>query len=438
MLDSKRISRRRLLQAGAGGAAALLAGPRLAAAAQGIPRGSWLAGDLHCHTVLSHDVWGGPGDDNTSPEEAYTLGFTAAEQIRNAEQRGLDFLALSDHNRLDALRLPDYASSRVTLLPGYEHSLAGGHAGVFAPSVDGLPDVVRDGDGSTAFADDAALARFLDAVHARGGIAVLNHPFYGNEEQGEALAWGYGLEVSALFDAVEVWNIGWPARHDVLPFADSDNYVSLPWWEREIVSRRHVPAVGGSDSHWRATSELNGPGQPTTWVYARGRSASAVLEGIRAGRTFVAAEPPGLAGPRLLLSAQESWSGGSGAAVPGGSVGSEGPLAVSVRVENGEGSRLRLVSTGMVVGEETVASPSSEHGFDVVLPRAGWLRAELYLDSGYWMTALTSPIYAAAPPPRSQRAAPTIGDPPTYGHPTENTDAVSSVIALKQRAGCTC
>ena len=89
----------------------------------------------------------------------------------------------------------------------------------------------------------AALGRFIDQVHALGGITVLNHPFYGNKNAGEAIAWGYTPDASQALDAVEVWNISWAARHDTNPVADSDNYLSLPWWEREIVSRRHIPAV---------------------------------------------------------------------------------------------------------------------------------------------------------------------------------------------------
>src|SRR5438552_464919 len=126
------------------------------------------------------------------------------------------------------------------------------------------------------------------------------HPFYGNQSAGEAVAWGYTPQASAAMDAVEVWNISWAARHDTIPVADSDNYLSLPWWEKEIVSRRHLPAVGGSDNHYRATYAVQGVGQPTTWVYAADRSLGSIFDAIRAGRTFVSSEPP-LLGPRLLL-----------------------------------------------------------------------------------------------------------------------------------------
>lgn len=430
------LTRRRLLELAAAGTAGGALAPAVAHSARRA-RGRWLAGDFHSHTVLSHDVWGGPGDDNTGFEESYTFGFTAAEQIRNAELRGLDFLAITDHNRTDALRLPEYRSSQLALVPAYEHSLGGGHAGVFVPDASQLADIVRDADGSTGFDDDEALGRFLDAVHGRGGIAVLNHPFYGNEDQGEKIAWSYGLEVSRRFDAVEVWNIGWPARHDVLPFADADNYLSLPWWESQIVTARRVPAVGGSDSHWRLTSTLNGVGQPTTWVFARDRSPASVLRAVREGRTSISAEPPGLGGPRLLLSAREEWGSRRRAAI-GETVRAQGPLRARVRVIRGTGSRMRLVSTGMVVADEPVVLPDQSFRIPVVLPPGGWLRAELYVDRGYFMTALTSPIYAEGRAPARRRARRTDGDLPTYGHPTKRQTRPSTLAALRRSAGCDC
>ncbi len=416
-----RITRRRFLEisAGTGLAAALpVLRPASAFALPSKPlTGQWLAGDFHCHTILSHDVWAGPGDDNTSEEDFYTLGWSAGQQISIAESRNLDFLAVTDHDRIDALHLPEYTSSRLVLVPGYEHSLRGGHAGVFVPDKALLTDIVRDTDGSKGFEDDGALLRFLQLVHDLSGLAVLNHPFYGNREAGEALAWGYGIDASLGFDAVEVWNIGWPARHDTIPFADSDNYLSLPWWEQEFVSRREASAVGGSDNHWRSTTAVQGVGQPTTWVFAADRSPQAIFDGVRAGRTFIAAEPPSMAGARLFLTAREDWNNGDEAMV-GDDVRYEGPLDVTVRVENGSGNILRVVSTGTVVAEEPVLSPVSEHHFGVVLPQDGWLRAELFLERGHWMTALTSPIFASRQKaPGHSREDPVVGNPLFYGHP---------------------
>ena len=436
------LTRRRLI-AGAGASAAAIALPRAALAAKPSGaerprRGAWLAGDFHSHTVLSHDVWGGPDDDNTSAQDAYTLGWSAGEQITHAEVRGLDFLAITDHNRTDALRLPEYRSDKLSLLPGYEHSLWGGHAGVFMPDVASLADIVKDSDGSTGFQGDAAVARFLDAVHARGGIAVLNHPFYGNSGQGEAIAWKYGNDVSALFDAIEVWNIGWPARHDTLPFADSDNYLSLPWWEKEILGRARRAAVGGSDSHWRTTTAIQGVGQPTTWVYARNRTPRAILDAVRAGRTFVASEPPALGGARLLLTARETRRHGRKAMV-GGTVAPGVPLAVTVEVRNGEGNTLRLISGGQVVAEQAVTRPQETHTFPLVLPAGGWVRSEIFINDGYWMTALTSPIFAegeAAPGTVAARA--TSGPAAAYGDTKRRNTQKPIAMRLRRDSGCGC
>lgn len=385
-------SRRRFLQGAAAGLGAYLLAPALrpgvARAALPDDGGVWLAGDLHCHTVLSHDVWGGPDDDNTGLDESYTLGWTAGEQIAIAESRGLDFLAITDHNRVDALTLPEYRSDALTLLPGYEHSLPGGHAGVFVPRVDLLPTTFA-GD----FGDGEGLRRFVDLVRERGGLTVLNHPFYGNESEGESIAWGYDADASSVMDAVEVWNISWAARHDTLPIADSDNHLSLAWWEQEILPRRRVPMVGGSDNHYRATTAIQGVGQPTTWVLAADRAPGALLDAIRAGRTTVSSQPPTHGGARLTIAAIDEAGNG---AVVGGEVASGRPIDVVVQVANGSGNTVRIVVNGTTAYEKTVLAPTEEHRATVTLPAGAWVRAELFADRGYAMTALTSPIYATA------------------------------------------
>lgn len=423
------LSRRRFLElAAATGAAASMpawpAWPR----EQGPVQGEWLAGDFHCHTVLSHDVWGGPADDNTDIQDFYTFGWTAGEQIRQAESRGLDFLAITDHNRVEALLDPEYSSSQLVLVPGYEHSLERGHAGVFVPSVSLLSEIITDRDGSTSFDGDAGLKRFFASVRERKGITVLNHPFYGNQEDGEDISWGYGVLASLGFHALEVWNISWPARHDVLPFADADNYLSLAWWEKEFVARKRMPAVGGSDNHWRSTAALQGVGQPTTWVLATDRTPQAIIDAVRAGRTTISAEPSLLLGPRLTMTATEAWAGGRTATI-GGTVRAEGDLALFVEVENGLGHRLRIVVSGESIVDEPMTSASVAYETSVALPQGGWVRAERYLDRGYWMGALTSPIYAAGLAPLRARAEPSRGPAVTSGHPR----ARSPYLPLKGR-----
>src|SRR5688572_2879618 len=93
----------------------------------------WLAGDLHVHSCFSHDSWCGPDDDNTGMEEAYALGGSVEERFLEASVRGLDFLAITDHNDVRSHTDPGFGAHGVVGLPAYEWSI-GGHAQVFGVS----------------------------------------------------------------------------------------------------------------------------------------------------------------------------------------------------------------------------------------------------------------------------------------------------------------
>ena len=368
------IPRRDFLRGAVVAGAGLVLAPHLARA--GAPaNGTWLAGDLHCHTVYSHDVYSPSGPGDSDPADAYTLGWTPAEQIAIAESRALDFLAITDHNTVAALSDPGYASQSLTLIRGYEHSLRGSsHAGCL-----GL-DQVQAIDTSTSAGANALAA----AVRAAGGIFIINHPFY-------AGGWDYGLDVRP--DSVEVWNIGWPYRHPTpttpMPVSVSDNYKSLPYWER-FLATGPMPANGGSDNHWRSTVAVQGVGQPTTWVYSADRSEASILAAIAAGRTTISAEPPALGGARVFLSAASgtaSWMVGD--VVPS----TAGRITVEVRIVGGSGHVLSVVADGRPLQRVRITRPDVTHTLTVDAARHHHLRAEVYASEGWWMGALTSPIY---------------------------------------------
>src|SRR4051812_50075738 len=50
--------------------------------------GRWVAGDLHVHTTYSHDSYGGPTDDNTGPEDVFTLGHTVTDDFASHPHPG--------------------------------------------------------------------------------------------------------------------------------------------------------------------------------------------------------------------------------------------------------------------------------------------------------------------------------------------------------------
>src|SRR3954454_19513826 len=128
--------------------------------------GEWIAGDLHVHTTYSHDSWGGPGDDSpTDPTEYYTLGQTVTEDFLVAKSRGLDYLAITDHNRIDSQTDPGFGFGGVIPIHAYENSLNGHGQMLGATKVYDLPDhnwqTIR--------------AMELD-MHEHGWLLQANHP----------------------------------------------------------------------------------------------------------------------------------------------------------------------------------------------------------------------------------------------------------------------
>ncbi len=207
----------------------------------------WLAGDLHAHTVHS--------------DGAHTVDELAAL----ATSRGLDFLAVTDHNTVSHHPWLPAASARygITLLPGQEVTTDRGHANVLGPV--GWVDFRRPPE------------QWLAAARRDGGLMSINHPLGGD------CAWRQPL--ADRTPLVEVWHSGWWDRTWGAPLA----------WARAW--REDVVPVGGSDFHRSGADAL--PGSPTTWVLADRDAApgEAVLDALRGGRTAVSADPDG---PLLL------------------------------------------------------------------------------------------------------------------------------------------
>lgn len=340
----------------------------------------WQAGDLHVHTHHSHDVC----EDPTDCEEPYTYGFSVGEQIAYAEARGLDYLAITDHNTVAAFDDDEYEADELTLLGGYEHSLANGHAGFFG--IDRVYDRATETDGQ--------MRALLDEIHRDGGVGVANHP-----RTNISATWEYGGPAGV--DAVEVWSIAWYLREEAFRGLSSQNHEALALYDRYLDEGHRLAAVGGSDNHWVATSWAQGPGQPTTWIYAPEADEASLLEGIRRDRTFVSWD---WTGPQLLLEANSDSGFGSGEydLMTGDVAETAGSVDVRVTAANGAGHRLRLVLDGEVV-DETVA-PASPYAWEttVEVPDRvdeekghNWLRAEALLEEDYTMRALTSPMYFA-------------------------------------------
>lgn len=344
----------------------------------------WLRGDWHVHTTRSHDSC----DPLTEAQEClgapHTVGSTPEQTLVRARLRGLDYLAMTDHN-LDPWQ--PSGDPGLALLGGYEASLgslgAGGHAGVTGVERYTWPGAAR---GATP---DERVQDYIATIHAQGGLFVVNHPRDHNTP------WEFSDASAMRADAVEVWNTHWLSRDDLLPEYGANNAEAVAWWEGLLDQGARLAAVGGSDTHWLSTSAVQGVGQPATWVHAEA-SAGAVPDAVRAGRTFVSWD---FTGPMLFLEGDEGCDG-TFETLPGGTL-HGAMLCVRVRTPQPVGL-VRLRAGGPAGAATLFEGLASPLGLDLALPREGrtWVRADLLLvEAGELVVrALTSPLYLAGAP----------------------------------------
>jgi hypothetical protein len=202
---------------------------------------TWLAGDLHAHTVHSDGA------------------LTVAGLAGLAAGNGLDFLAVTDHNTVSHHRelAAVGEAAGLVLIPGQEITTDRGHANAFGDI--GWVDFRRP-------ASD-----WVSEVYARDGLLSVNHPL------GADFAWLHRLDTRPPL--AEVWHSGWWDRTWGAPLA------WLLAWGVDTVP------VGGSDFH--VPSQQERPGHPTTWVACVERTPDAVLAGLAAGRVAVTESPIG-------------------------------------------------------------------------------------------------------------------------------------------------
>lgn len=225
----------------------------------------WYRGDLHMHTAHS--------DGSCASQSGKRVPCPVFLTAQAATQRGLDFIAITDHNatsQYEAMRELQPYFDRLLLIPGREITTFWGHFNIF---------------GTTEYVDYRVVGQggrdvnaILSEVRAKGGIASINHADAPGGEICMGCAWEQPTAVNtSLLTGVEVINGG------------SMMLSSADFWDRELAKGEPLTGIGGSDNHNALEPAVTqgAIGGPTTVVEADELSVPAILEGIRRGRVFI-------------------------------------------------------------------------------------------------------------------------------------------------------
>ncbi|MFB6227232.1 MAG: CehA/McbA family metallohydrolase [Halobacteriales archaeon] len=196
-----------------------------------------LSVELHAHSSLSYD-----GRDPVD------------ELLREAATIGLDALAITDHDEIEASleaaeRAPGYG---LIGIPGMEVTSEAGHV---------LALGVRD-----LISADLPFDETIDCIHEAGGVAVVPHPF---QKTRSGVASNLSPASLARADAIEVYN--------------SRLLTGRGNRRAKAFARKHdLPVTAGSDAH---VAEMIG--RAVTEIDATEPTVEAMLEAIREGRTAI-------------------------------------------------------------------------------------------------------------------------------------------------------
>lgn len=372
--------------------------PDIAAPAVVKSAAGWYRGDLHVHTSFSSDAFGSGAS------------LMPAAMALRAQSKGLDFIALTDHNvsRQNA-RLPVAAPPGFLLLGGEEVTTwVGGPGHLVVAGLDAGEHIdwrFRPVSGRymrtpTWKPDDKPIQDVLAYTRANDIFTTAAHPYVA---PGLGSDWGFfpdsDQDIDALPDALEVWN-------DEFTMTSGD--LALKQWDTELARNRKLCGNGGSDLH--GIDRGIEVGEPTTVVFANALSRDAVVAALRNCRSYITTNAT--TGPALLLSA--ATAGGEPQMMGGTVTGTATDLVVvSARATGGSGAVLTLISNGVTVLTTTLTGNDQTVSQMVPLGAGGGVRAELRASVGALAPlALSNPVFlrngsepAAADPRLAQAQA---------------------------------
>lgn len=331
---------------------------------------AWYRGDLHMHT--------GHSDGTCRSRLGREVPCPLFRTVEDAVQRGLDFIAITDHNtqsHYDAERELQPYFDDILLMPGREITTYNGHANLFGTE--------RFLDFRIGTQQVPTLNAMLRRIQGLGAILSINHPSDSSGEQCMGCGWTPLSPVDYhLIQAVEVVN----GRNAEGPHS------GMKFWESLLNQGYRLTGIGGSDNH-HPDVPVPGPGSigyPTTVVYARTLSTPAILDGIRAGHVFIDTE-----GTRDRLLEYTVTAGGESATMGDTLAVSGGPLQVDIHVKGARGAHVELTADGESVANEknlTIDTDDMRLQIKVTEEVHHWLRLDVCDASGHRIL-IGNPVY---------------------------------------------
>jgi hypothetical protein len=342
-------------------------------------------------------------------------GGTTAEVIAAARAAGLEFIAITDHNTLDAKPAEGY-ESRLLVLVGTEVSTDAGHVlGL------GIPDPAY------RFSGDVRDA--LTDVHDAGGIAFAAHPV-STRADFQWTAWdqpgSWGIE---LLNGDSQWRAaGWPrllrtaALYGINPryallTSLTPPHETLSRWDA-LLRERAAAGIAGADAHSRVPirkdTAVRFPSYEALFALARNyvvldaplqghfeRDSAAVLTALARGRSYVGVDALAPAGGFSFVAEAQGRRWTMGDTVPAGP-------GITLRVGGAlpEGAVMSLRRDGQLLAAGTTSLVREN-----VEP--GIYRVEATVPGWDLPWVLSNPIYIldeAAAARRAERAA-WLGEP---------------------------
>jgi len=180
------------------------------------------------------------------------------EVLREAERKGLDGLAITDHWTIKGAIEAMKKGGKLIIIPGQEVETS--HGEILALGI------------KNKIEDKLPIEEAIEAIHAQGGLAVVPHPTIPlfsvlNEEEMKTLPLD-GIEVFSAITPIP----GYFLRKNV-----------------ELARKLRLSMVAGSDSHYAETV-----GDAYTIIYCRSRKMDEVLRAVKLGQTSIGGKPSDL------------------------------------------------------------------------------------------------------------------------------------------------